>query len=163
MKHTLDLLIHIIYMNAVSFLFPSKHMTVKNSLLLLVVRIVFGCVFISHGISKLLNFDTLSLSFPDPLHIGHTMSLCLVIFAELFCTMGFIFGFLYRLALIPMLFTMIMASFVILGGQPFSQKELPLLYLVVFIVMYIAGPGEFAFDRLFIRLKKPMRKEKDKH
>lgn len=65
-----------------------------------------------------------------------------------FCSIGFIFGALYRLAMIPMIFTMGVAFFVIHGNDPFSLKELAFVYLVVFILMYIAGPGKFSLDRL---------------
>ena len=50
--------------------------------------------------------------------------------------------------LIPMIFTMGVAFFVIHGNDPFSLKELAFVYLVIFILMYIAGPGKFSLDRL---------------
>ena len=31
----------------------------------------------------------------------------------------------------------------------FAVRELALVYLVVFVLMYIAGPGKFAVDRYF--------------
>lgn len=45
-------------------------------------------------------------------------------------------------------FTMGVAFFVIHGNDPFSLKELAFVYLVIFILMYIAGPGKFSLDRL---------------
>ena len=98
--------------------------------------------------AKWTNFDSMSASFPDPLGVGHSISLGLAIFGELACSIGFIFGALYRLAMIPMIFTMGMAFFVIHGNDPFSLKELAFIYLVVFILMYITGPGKFSLDRL---------------
>ena len=89
----------------------------------------------------------MSTSFPDPMGVGHALSLSLAIFGELFCSLGFIFGALYRLALIPMIFTMGVVVFSVLGSAPFSAKELPLIYLLVFILMYIAGPGKYSIDR----------------
>ena len=59
---------------------------------------------------------------------------------------AFIFGFLYRLAMIPMIFTMIVAFFVIHANDVFAVKELAFIYLVVFVLMYIAGPGKFSID-----------------
>ena len=50
--------------------------------------------------------------------------------------------------MIPMIFTMGVAFFVIHGNDPFSLKELAFVYLVIFILMYIAGPGKFSLDRL---------------
>jgi len=118
------------------------------SLFLLSLRILFGVLLLIHGIQKWNNFAEISSTFPDPLGVGSQVSMGLAIFAELTCSIGFIFGALYRLVLIPMIFTMGMAFFVIHGGDPFAAKELAFIYLVVFILMYITGPGKFAIDRL---------------
>ncbi|WP_455962728.1 DoxX family protein [Bacteroides bouchesdurhonensis] len=129
-----------------SFLFPTKPNTTKVSLFLLAVRIIFGILLMNHGIQKWSNFQELSMTFPDPLGIGSPLSLGLAIFGELVCSMGFIIGFLYRLAMIPMIFTMSVAFFVIHANDVFVVKELAFIYLVVFILMYIAGPGNFSID-----------------
>lgn len=132
------------------FLFPSEPSGTKVSALLLAARIIFGLLLMSHGIQKWSNFSELSTVFPDPLGVGSDISLVLAIFGELACSLAFIFGVLYRLAMIPMIFTMAVAYFVIHGNDPFATKELAFVYLVVFVLMYIAGPGKFSIDRLFI-------------
>lgn len=129
------------------FLFPLKPDGTGISLLLLAVRIIFGCLLLSHGMQKWTNFTELATQFPDPLGLGSEVSLGLAIFAELFCSLGFIFGVLYRLALIPMIFTMCIAFFVVHAHDPFQVKELAFVYLVVFVLMFITGPGKFAVDR----------------
>lgn len=129
-----------------NFLFPTKPDTTGTSLFLLVTRIVFGLLLMSHGIMKFTHFQEMSATFPDPLGVGSTVSLGLAIFAELFCSMGFILGIFYRLAMIPMIFTMAVAFFIIHSNDPFSVKELAFVYLVVFVLMYIAGPGRFSID-----------------
>lgn len=132
-----------------NFLFPTKPNTTKISLFLLAIRIIFGVLLMSHGLQKLSNFEVLSTAFPDPLGVGSTVSLGLAIFAELICPLGFIVGLLYRLAMIPMIFTMLVAFFVIHANDVFAVKELAFVYLVVFILMYIAGPGRFSIDHIF--------------
>ena len=129
-----------------NFLFPTKPNTTKVSLFLLAVRIIFGILLMNHGIQKWSNFQELSTAFPDPIGLGSSISLGLAIFGELVCSMGFIFGFLYGLAMIPMIFTMIVAFFVIHANDVFAVKELAFIYLVVFVLMYIAGPGKFSID-----------------
>ena len=129
-----------------NFLFPTKPNTTKVSLFLLAVRIIFGILLMNHGIQKWSNFQEMSAVFPDPLGIGSPLSLGLAIFGELVCSMAFIIGFLYRLAMIPMIFTMIVAFFVIHANDVFAVKELAFIYLVVFVLMYIAGPGKFSID-----------------
>ena len=126
------------------FLFPAKSCSAKASGILLASRMIFGGLLFSHGIAKWSNFDTMSTMFPDPLGIGSSASLSLAIF-------GFIVGAFYRLALIPMIFTMCIAFFVIHGADPFAVKELALVYLAIFVLMYIAGPGNYSVDRLIAK------------
>lgn len=130
------------------FLFPDKPYTAGNSWLLLAARIIFGGLLMSHGIAKWQNFDALSAAFPDPLGVGSGVSLALAIFGEVVCSVGFIAGLFYRLALIPMIFTMCVAFFAVHGGDPFAARELALAYLSVYVLMYAAGPGLYAADTL---------------
>lgn len=127
-------------------LFPAEPRQATISALLLIARITFGLLLMNHGIAKWSNFQDLSSVFPDPLGVGSSLSLGLAIFGELACSMAFIIGFLYRLAMIPMIFTMAVAFFVIHGNDPLATKELALIYLIVFILMYISGPGKWAID-----------------
>ena len=122
------------------FLFPSKPDGTAMSLLILALRILFGILLMSHGVQKWANYDVMSGSFPDPLGIGSQLSLVLAIF-----------GFLYRLAMLPMIFTMCIAFFVVHGSDPFAVKELAFIYLVVFILLYIAGPGKFSLDHFIAK------------
>lgn len=131
-----------------NFLFPTKPNSTKISLFLLVIRIIFGVLLMSHGMQKLSNFEELSTAFPDPLGVGSSVSLGLAIFGELICPLGFIVGLLYRLAMIPMIFTMSVAFFIIHANDVFAVKELAFVYLVIFILMYIAGPGKFSIDHI---------------
>ena len=129
------------------FLFPVKPDGTFISVILLIVRVVFGVMLMNHGIDKWANYQELSAVFPDPLGIGSPLSLGLAIFGELACSMAFIIGFLYRLAMIPTIFTMCVAFFIVHADDPFAVKELAFVYLVVFVLMYIVGPGKFAVDR----------------
>ena len=129
------------------FLFPVKPDGTFISVILLIVRVVFSVMLMNHGIDKWANYQELSAVFPDPLGIGSPLSLGLAIFGELACSMAFIIGFLYRLAMIPMIFTMCVAFFIVHADDPFAVKELAFVYLVVFVLMYIVGPGKFAVDR----------------
>lgn len=128
------------------FLFPTKPDSTGASLFLLAMRIFFGLLLMNHGVQKWSNFQELSLSFPDPLGVGSEASLIMAIFGELICSMAFVVGVLYRLAMLPMIFTMGMAFFVIHANDAFAVKELAFVYLGVFILMYIAGPGKFSVD-----------------
>ncbi len=135
-------------MNALyRFLFPMKPASTAFSLFLLAMRLLFGSLFLIHGFQKLMNYGMLSGTFPDPLGFSSELSLLLTILAELGCSIAFMFGFLYRLFLLPMIFAMGIACFVIHGNEPFAAKELAFVYLSVFVLMYIAGPGKYSLDQ----------------
>ena len=136
-----------------NFLFPGEPRDSRSSWLLLAARVVFGLLLMSHGIAKLQNFEALSATFPDPLGVGSRVSLVLAV-----CAAGCVAGLFYRLALIPMVFTMCVAFFAVHGGDPFAARELALVYLVVFVLMYVAGPGRYAADTLIAqRIRAPKR------
>ena len=52
-----------------------------------------------------------------------------------------------RLAVIPLAFTMIVALFVVHGADPWKVKELAAMYLPVYAVIFVTGPGEFSLDK----------------
>lgn len=134
-------------MNSVlTFLFPYKPYPSMVSAFLLVLRIFFGALIMWHGIGKIVHFDQLAATFPDPLALGHRFSLVMAIFAEAFCGLAVIAGAFYRLALIPLIITMAVAMFVVHNGEPFANKELALIYFVMFVALYVMGAGCFSAD-----------------
>lgn len=142
----------------INFLFPRYANRYGVSLFLLAMRVFIGMLFMMHGLDKAVNFNILVGNFPDPLGIGPFATLLLVVFAELFCAIFFIFGLLYRIIMIPMIIAMAVAFFVI-HHSDMTQGELAFLYFVIFILMYIAGPGRFSLDAL---IGKSIRKAYDK-
>lgn len=134
-----------------NFFFPSVFPDASVSRLLLTLRLFFGFLFLTHGIDKLANFEVLSYSFPDPLGMGSHLSLVLVILAEVFCALTFIGGFLFRISLLPMLFAMFIAFFYAHGGS-IADGELAFIYLGVFLLLLVTGPGRYSADYLIYRV-----------
>ena len=129
------------------FLFPTYYDESRTySIVLLVLRIFFGLLFLSHGYDKLMSHQALSDVFADPFGLGSTISFWLVIFAEVVCSFALIFGILQRISLIPMIISMCVAFFVVHNGDIFATKELSFIYLTMFVFLYITGPGEYSFD-----------------
>lgn len=120
--------------------------TVHFSMLLL--RVVFGAMMLTHGWPKLMNFASLSHKFADPFHIGRATTLGMVVFAEVFCSVFVILGLLTRLAAIPLIICMTVAIFVIHAHDAIDVKEKAILYLTGFIVILFCGPGRVSFDGL---------------
>lgn len=130
-----------------SFLFPTYAYRKNFSLFVLSLRVLFGVLLMVHGIGKIMDFDTLSQTFPDPLGIGSRRSLILAIFGEAVCSAAFILGFLHRLCMIPMIITMITA-FVVVHKWSVTDGEMAFVNLMVFLLLYVVGPGRYSIDRI---------------
>lgn len=122
----------------------------QNALLrdigLLLLRIGASVTMMTHGYGKLqmlINGD----EFGDPIGLGATPSLFLATIGEFVCPILIIFGFKTRWAAIPTAITMAVAFFIVHSSDPFQRKELPLLYLIVFVSIILMGPGKYSVDR----------------
>lgn len=114
---------------------------------LLLLRLVVGGFMLTHGIGKFEKlFSGEPITFPDPIGVGPTASLALVVFSEVFCSLFLIFGIATRLSSIPLIITMLVAAFIAHAADGFGKQELPLLYTVIYIVLVISGSGRIAFD-----------------
>lgn len=130
-------------------LFSTRIYAVDAALLLL--RAGSALMIMTHGWPKITNFSSYLNQFADPLGLGPALSLQAAIFAEFFCAILVALGLLTRLAVIPLIFTMAVVVFIVHGGDTFGDKELSLLYLVVFSVIFITGPGKYSLDKRIIR------------
>lgn len=128
------------------FLLSSK--SVALDLALFILRVGSAGMMMTHGWNKLMNFQEKSVSWPDPLHVGHSVSLGMTVFAELFCAGFLLLGLFSRLALVPLIFLMAVAVFVIHAGDSFGDKEHAVLFLVPYIVLFFTGPGIYSLDSI---------------
>ncbi|WP_040418079.1 DoxX family protein [Cyclobacterium qasimii] len=113
---------------------------------LLLLRVGTSLMLVSHGWSKVTHFSERLSSFADPIGLGPAVSLQLVIFAEFFCAIFLILGFMSRIILIPMIINMAVITFIVQSGGGFEKQELPMIYLLVFIVLLLLGPGKISLD-----------------
>jgi putative oxidoreductase len=118
---------------------------------LLALRITFGLILcFYYGIDKLRNFGHLQYVFPDPFHLGHRISLALVVFAELLCSLLIALGLFTRFAALVAVISMGVAEFwahrghvAMAGGMVHEQAY---LYLVAFFAILLVGPGRISVD-----------------
>ena len=129
------------------FLFPQYCRDRVISLLILALRLFFGILFFSHGFDKMMNFNELSYTFPSAFGFGSYMTLMLSIFCEFACSIFLIAGLLVRITVIPMIAAMAVAFFDVHDGM-FPDGELSLIYMVLFSILYITGPGRYSLDYL---------------
>ena len=128
-------------------------------LALLGLRVWLGVAMLAnHGFDKLTTFGEKAASFPDPLGVGHAMSLALVVFAECFCSLLLILGLVTRFAALVLAFNLTVAFIVVHQGALSGERsgELAFIYLAGYVALLIAGSGRFSADEsLFKKYEKP--------
>ena len=113
----------------------------------LIIRVAFGLMLLlNHGIDKLKTFGQKQNTFFDPFHIGHTTSLMLVLFAEVFCVVFVILGLFTRIMVIPIVISFLVVVFMAHKGQPLSKIEMPVLFLAAFGSILMMGSGKYSID-----------------
>ena len=130
-----------------NFLFPHKFRGKGVSFLILVVRVFFGVLFFTHGLDKLMNFNSIVGTYPDVLGFGSYMTLMVTIFCEFCCSLFLISGLLVRIMTVPMIISMGVAFFDVHDAM-IPEGELALIYFIVFIILFLTGPGKYSVDYL---------------
>lgn len=122
---------------------------------LLILRLTTGItMLVAHGLPKLERLmGSDEITFPDPIGVGTVASLSLAVFAEVFCSGLLILGWYTRIALVPLIITMGFAFFDIHIADEFSRMEKSMLYGLMYLVLFLSGPGKYSVDG---RFRKPL-------
>ena len=115
---------------------------------MLVLRFFLGLLLARHGFTKLMQFNSIKHSFLNFLHLGSTISLSLIIFAELVCGILLILGLFTRFACIPIIIGMLVVVFIASNGQIFAGGERGMIYLAATVTILFCGPGKISIDGL---------------
>lgn len=114
------------------------------------LRLFVGFSMLTHGFPKLEKLTAGGeIQFMDFLGLGPVLSLVLVVFAEFICSLFIIVGLFTRLMCIPLIITMLVAALMVHGADPYSVKEMSIVYLVFYILLIILGPGKYSLDNIF--------------
>lgn len=105
-----------------------------------------GGLMLLHGYPKLMKIVNGEMGFADPLGMGEELSLYMAVFAEFICSILLIVGLYVRWAVIPYIFTMLIAVFVVHAGDGIAKQELGLLYLGIGILIILNGAGKYSLD-----------------
>lgn len=133
-------------------IFSTTIKTQHLDIIVLIVRVAIGAFMLTHGIGKFENlFSGEEIKFGDPIGLGKSTSLALTVFAEFFCSILIILGLVTRLAVIPLIITMVTAAFVIHATHGFAKQEMALLYLLVYVTLFVTGSGKYSLDWLISR------------
>ena len=111
-----------------------------------ILRIGASALMLVHGYGKLQMLIN-GAEFGNPIGIGSTPSLFLAVIGEFVCPILIIIGLKTRLAAIPTAITMAVAAFLVHSADPFQKKELALVFLLIFVVIALVGPGKFSIDK----------------
>lgn len=122
---------------------------------LLIFRICIAGLMLTHGTPKLIKaFSGGEISFADPLGLGEVVTFTFAVFAEFICSVLIILGLGTRIAAIPLILTMAVVVFVVHLSDGFGRQELPLLYLMGFVLLFFTGGGKYSLDWYFLSRKK---------
>lgn len=135
--------------------FNSNSSSVPRDIVLLLVRVFIGFAMLSHGFPKLqMLLEGGKIDFFDFMGLGPQISLILTVFAEFACSILLILGLFTRISLGFLIFTMIMAAFVVHGADPFAKKEMSLIYLSIYLMLMAFGAGKFSVDHMIQERKR---------
>ncbi len=123
-------------------------------LALMILRVWLGLtMLLHHGLDKMLTFSDKAAGFPDPLGVGHQVSMGLAIFGEFVCAGLLTIGLFGRFAALGLAINMSVAFFLVhkaaMAGE--FSGELPFIYLAGFFALLIAGPGRFSLDAILFK------------
>ncbi|GEN70887.1 MULTISPECIES: DoxX family protein [Chryseobacterium] len=135
--------------------FNSNSSSVPKDIILLVVRVFVGFAMLSHGFPKLqMLLEGGKIEFFDFIGLGPTVTLVLAVIAEFVCSILLILGLFTRISLGFLIFTMVIAAFVVHGGDPFEKKEMSLIYLSVYLLLMVFGAGKVSVDHMIEKRKR---------
>lgn len=122
----------------------------STNLGLLILRVSLGVsMLVLHGYDKLMNFSTKAEKFPALFGLPSNVNLGLAVFAEFFCSILLILGFLTRFAALMLGVTMAVAFFMAHKGALSGpgSGELAMVYLVGYVALLFTGAGRYSVDR----------------
>lgn len=129
--------------------------SILKDIVLLAVRVFVGFAMLSHGFPKLqMLLAGGKIEFFDFMGLGPQISLILTVFAEFVCSILLILGLFTRVSLGFLIFTMVIAAFVVHGADPFEKREMSLIYLSVYLLLMVMGAGKVSVDHMIERRKR---------
>ncbi len=131
---------------------PAQPGSLAHDVGLFVLRVVPGLsLALLHGWGKVTALLSGAEGFPDPLGIGGVPSALLAASAEFLAALLVALGLFTRLATVPIILTMLVAVFVFHAGDPWKDRELASLYLVIHVAIAALGPGAWSLDAMWFR------------
>ena len=125
-------------------------MSLNSNIGLALLRIIPSALMLTHGFPKFQALVNQNYDFPAPLSgigMGGAFTLVIAVLAEFFAPILVIVGFKTRWASLLTAVTMAVAGFIVHFSDPIKVKEKALLYFVIYVVIFLAGPGKYSLDK----------------
>ena len=132
------------YLSWLTVVYPSP----KNfNLSMLIFRVILSLeLIVVHGLKKVgIGVEQAEL-VPNPYHFAVGLNNFLAISANLFFPALVIFGFLTRLAIIPILAVTLSGYFVMHWNDSLLVKDVPFMYSLSYLFLLFIGPGKYSID-----------------
>ncbi len=116
---------------------------------ILIGRMGIAILMLTHGIPKLMMlFSGGPVQFPGVMGMSSELSLSLAVLTEVACSILLLAGLATRLAVVPLIITMLIAALVVHAADPFAKQEPAFQYLLVYVVLLLTGSGKYSIDYL---------------
>ena len=125
-------------------------MSLKSNLGLALLRIIPSALMITHGYPKFQKVVNQDFEFAEPLAgigMNGAVTLVIAVLAEFFAPILIILGFKTKWVSLLTAATMAVAAFIVHFSDPVKVKEKALLYLVIYVVIFLMGPGKYSLDQ----------------
>ncbi|NRS87806.1 putative oxidoreductase [Flavobacterium sp. 7E] len=124
-----------------------------NNLAFLFFRILVAVeLFRVHGMRKFKVENGKKESLPNPLHLPEKLNGAVAIFADTVVPFFMILGLGTRLFLLPTIGVTAIGYFVVHRKDSVEVRDVPFIYTVLLLLVWIVGPGTFSLDHYLFNL-----------
>lgn len=120
---------------------------------LLVFRVLLSIeLIVAHGLKKIGMGVSEAEQVPNPLHLPEAFNSLFADAANLVFPVFIIFGFLTRIAVLPILAVTLTGYFILHWNDALLVKDTPFMYSLCYLFLLFMGPGKYSIDHYFKKI-----------
>ncbi|MBC7846923.1 MAG: DoxX family protein [Flavobacterium sp.] len=133
--------------NIVSRILRSDLEGVWNNRAILFFRVFISLeLIIVHGLKKIGVGVMQAEMIPNPMGLPEVLNSVFAISANIVFPLFIIVGFFTRVAIVPVLAVTLTGYFVVHGSDSLLEKDVPFMYSVSYLLLFILGAGKYSID-----------------